>query len=378
MNDTTEIDTTTVESLDLSIESSVSSIVENVSEEELESVLNVSAVLDHNPVVPDMTEVIVEESAVVELETTEAVAVDSIMNEIGISNSNSACKDLDNTEAKMACNPVKYSDLGKDAKDLINKSFDFGVVKLEGKTKSKSGMGFTAKGTHDPDAGSIDGGLDLKWKAGSFDVTNKWNTTNEIDTNIDLGEVAKGISAEIDTSIAPDSGKMGLQISSAFAHEFIHSTHDVDVTGKTLSGSVVAGYNGMLIGAKGSFDANTSTASCDSVSLAYHCEGVKIHSSMCEFTKFSGSVFHKVSDKIAATAAVAWSDSSSPSLTVAGQYAIDNDSSLKVKVDNAFGVGLSYLTKLRDGVQVTFSALVNAKDINAGGHKVGMSLNFEA
>ena len=40
----------------------------------------------------------------------------------------------------MACNPVKYSDLGKDAKDLINKSFDFGVVKLEGKTKSKSGM----------------------------------------------------------------------------------------------------------------------------------------------------------------------------------------------------------------------------------------------
>lgn len=36
--------------------------------------------------------------------------------------------------------PPKYDDLGKEAKDLINKNFHFGVVKLEGKTKAKNGV----------------------------------------------------------------------------------------------------------------------------------------------------------------------------------------------------------------------------------------------
>ena len=39
---------------------------------------------------------------------------------------------------KMA--PPKYDDLGKEAKDLINKNFHFGVIKLEGKTKAKNGV----------------------------------------------------------------------------------------------------------------------------------------------------------------------------------------------------------------------------------------------
>lgn len=36
--------------------------------------------------------------------------------------------------------PPKFDDLGKEAKDLINKNFHFGVIKLEGKTKTKNGV----------------------------------------------------------------------------------------------------------------------------------------------------------------------------------------------------------------------------------------------
>ena len=36
--------------------------------------------------------------------------------------------------------PAKFGDLGKEAKDLINKNFHFGVVKFEGKTKTKNGV----------------------------------------------------------------------------------------------------------------------------------------------------------------------------------------------------------------------------------------------
>ena len=42
------------------------------------------------------------------------------------------------SEIKMA--PAKFGDLGKEAKDLINKNFHFGVIKFEGKTKTKNGV----------------------------------------------------------------------------------------------------------------------------------------------------------------------------------------------------------------------------------------------
>ena len=39
-------------------------------------------------------------------------------------------------------------------------------------------------------------------------------------------------------------------------------------------------------------------------------------------------------------------------------------------------VGLGYQQKLRDGVTVTLSALVNGGALGQGGHKVGMALEF--
>ena len=36
--------------------------------------------------------------------------------------------------------PPKFDDLGKEARDLINKNYHFNVIKLEGKTKTKNGV----------------------------------------------------------------------------------------------------------------------------------------------------------------------------------------------------------------------------------------------
>ena len=40
----------------------------------------------------------------------------------------------------LAMAPPKFDDLGKEAKDLINKNFHFGTIKVEGKTKAKNGV----------------------------------------------------------------------------------------------------------------------------------------------------------------------------------------------------------------------------------------------
>jgi len=281
----------------------------------------------------------------------------------------------------MACNPVKFSDLGKDAKDLLEKNFHFGAVKIEGKTKSKSGVQFTTTGKLDTESGNVFGGLDGKLVSGckNLDVTTKWNTNNVVEVNATHSNAVPGLTAEVDASFSPDTGKKTAKLSSSFTHEYFHSTHDIDVTaGPLMHGSLVLGYKGALLGTSGSFDVSSTALKSNGISFAYHGDGYKIHSSMTDFAKYGGSISHNVNDNLSAAAAVAWAEGASPSVTVAGQYKIDADSSMKVKVDNGLRVGLSYISKLRDGVQVTLSALVNAKDVNGGGHKLGMSLNFDA
>jgi voltage-dependent anion channel protein 2 len=51
---------------------------------------------------------------------------------------------------------------------------------------------------------------------------------------------------------------------------------------------------------------------------------------------------------------------------------------VRAKINNKSEVGLGYQQKLRDGVTVTLSTLVNSGNINAGGHKVGVALEMEA
>ncbi len=48
------------------------------------------------------------------------------------------------------------------------------------------------------------------------------------------------------------------------------------------------------------------------------------------------------------------------------------------KVNNHGQIGLGYTQNLRSGVKLSLSALVEGKNINAGGHKIGAALTFES
>ena len=47
-------------------------------------------------------------------------------------------------------------------------------------------------------------------------------------------------------------------------------------------------------------------------------------------------------------------------------------------MNNQGQVGLSYTQNLRTGVKLNLSALVEGRNINAGGHKLGLALDFES
>ena len=60
--------------------------------------------------------------------------------------------------------PPTYSDLGKQAKDVFGKGYHFGVLKLECKSKTATGVEITAGGNNALESGKVSGNLETKYK----------------------------------------------------------------------------------------------------------------------------------------------------------------------------------------------------------------------
>jgi len=281
--------------------------------------------------------------------------------------------------------PPKYDDLGKEAKDLINKNFHFGVIKLEAKTTAKNGVDFTTEGSHNTDTGNVAGSLETKFKYADYGVTfsEKWNTDNIIATTISVDDkIAKGLKLDFDTTFAPITGKKSAKVKASYKGcEFLHTTADVDFdfAGPTVHGSGVFAYKGWHAGYQASYDTANSKLTANNVSLTYKDGDFVLHSGIIDASKYVGSVHHQVNSKLSAAALLNWTSGSSTSnFTVASKYTIDDDTYVKCKLDNNLRIGCSYVQSLRPGIQLTMSSLINAKSLEQGGHKLGLSLNFDA
>merc|ERR1712083_1113714 len=63
---------------------------------------------------------------------------------------------------------------------------------------------------------------------------------------------------------------------------------------------------------------------------------------------------------------------------IGAKYVLEDGAVVRAKINNSSEIGLGYQQKLRDGVTVTLSTLVNGANFNAGGHKIGVSLETPA
>ncbi|XP_077330026.1 non-selective voltage-gated ion channel VDAC1 isoform X5 [Lithobates pipiens] len=96
-------------------------------------------------------------------------------------------------------------------------------------------------------------------------------------------------------------------------------------------------------------------------------------------TEFGGSVYQKVNNKLETAINLAWTaGNSNTRFGIAAKYQIDSDASFSAKVNNSSLIGLGYTQTLKQGIKLTLSTLLDGKNINAGGHKLGLGLEFEA
>ncbi|TTG62694.1 Voltage-dependent anion-selective channel protein 2 [Bagarius yarrelli] len=287
--------------------------------------------------------------------------------------------------------PPAYVDLGKSAKDIFNKGYGFGQVKLDVKTKSASGVEFKTSGFSNTDTNKVVGSLETKYKRSEYGLTftEKWNTDNTLGTEITIEDqvknktkllAARPLLASYQSTPDIMSKKSG-KVKTAYKREYVNLGCDVDFdfAGPTIHGAAVVGYEGWLAGYQMSFDTAKSKMTRNNFAVGYKTGDFQLHTNVNDGSEFGGSIYQKVSDKMETAVNLAWTaGSNSTRFGIAAKYQLDKDASISAKVNNTSLVGVGYTQTLRPGVKLTLSALVDGKSINAGGHKLGLGLELEA
>ena len=123
---------------------------------------------------------------------------------------------------------------------------------------------------------------------------------------------------------------------------------------------------GWLAGYQTCFDLGKSAITKNNFGLGYSASDFVLHTSVVNGTDFGGSVYQKVSPALETGVSLGWSSaSSSTSFGIGAKYVLEDGAAVRAKINNKSEIGLGYQQKLRDGVTVTLSTLVNSGSINA-------------
>ncbi|TRZ22114.1 hypothetical protein HGM15179_005018 [Zosterops borbonicus] len=284
---------------------------------------------------------------------------------------------------KMAVPPA-YADLGKSARDIFTRGYGFGLIKLDLKTRSENGLEFTSSGSANTETSKVSGSLETKYKWVEYGLmfTEKWNTDNTLGTEITLeDQLARGLKLTFDSTFSPNTGKKSAKIKSGYKREHINigCDMDFDIAGPSIRGALVLGYEGWLAGYQMTFETAKSRVTQSNFAVGYKTDEFQLHTNVNDGTEFGGSIYQKVNDKLETAVNLAWTaGNSNTRFGIAAKYQIDTDASFSAKVNNSSLIGLGYTQTLKPGVKLTLSALLDGKNVNAGGHKLGLGLEFEA
>jgi len=280
--------------------------------------------------------------------------------------------------------PPVYGDLGKQGRDVFGKGYHFGVLKLECKSKTATGVEITAGGNNALESGKVAGNLETKYKIKEHGLTftEKWNTDNTLNTEVALEDkVAKGLKLVLNTTFAPQTGKKSGVLKSTYKTDGVSVNLDstLDLGGPVVNGAGVASYKNWLVGYQMSFDTAKSKLTKNNFAVGFTNPDFILHTYANDGAEFGGSLYHKIKPDLEGAVDLAWSAGSNTTRFGIGcKYALEKDAAIRAKVNNSSQIGLGYQQKIRDGITLTLSTLIDGKNFNQGGHKVGLALELEA
>lgn len=136
---------------------------------------------------------------------------------------------------------------------------------------------------------------------------------------------------------------------------------------------------GYLAGAQLSFDQVNNKLDKTHLAAGYQDKGFAISAVLANTNEITGSVYHKINPQLETGLTLNWkSDANSSKFNLGAVYKLDCCTSVRGKVNNNSQISLGFTHRLRPGVNLTLSALIEGQNLNSGGHKLGLGFDFEA
>lgn len=280
--------------------------------------------------------------------------------------------------------PTTYGDLGKSATDVFGIGYNFGLMKVELKTKKASGLDVVSKISQNTESGKIDGNLETKYKFKEYGTTftEKWNTNNQLSTTVDVQDkILKGLKLTFDCTVSPQTGAKSGKVKAEYKNDLVtvNTDGDINLSGARVIGSAVLGHKGWLAGYQLAFDTRKSELMKYNFCLGYSAEDFVLHTNVDDGRIFGSSVYHKVNPNLETAINLGWTaESNDTSFGIGCKFTLDKNASFSAKVNNSSQLGLGYQQKWRSGVTLTLSTLIDGTNVQQGGHQIGLALGLEA
>jgi len=277
--------------------------------------------------------------------------------------------------------PSSYSDIGKQARDVFGKGYHFGLVKLDVKSKSSSGVQINASGSSSTDGSKVSGSLETKYKIAEhgLSLTEKWNTNNSLSTTLDYEKLVPGLKLTLDGSFEPNTGVKAGKFKTEYKHDKLLFNADLNLAANPVVNiASTVGHGPYTLGYQTAFDTGKSALTKHNLALAFASGDMIMHATASDAKVFGGGVYLKNSSSLETGITLSSGSGSGSAFALGCKYTLGPDASIRAKVDNASQVGLSYQQKLRDGITLTMSANVDGKKLNDAGHKLGVAIEMEA
>jgi len=166
--------------------------------------------------------------------------------------------------------------------------------------------------------------------------TLNWSTLNTLDAKLELDEnIAKGLKAEVLTTLKPDTGAYGAKLNTYFKQPAFHVRAFFDLLkGPTANVDAVIGHEGFVVGGEAGYDVQKAAITRYSAAIGYQHA---VHSASVTATNnmsvFAAAYYHRVNAQVEAGAKAVWDSKNSGNvgLEVATKYLIDPTSFAKVR-----------------------------------------------
>ncbi|VDN01267.1 unnamed protein product [Thelazia callipaeda] len=275
-----------------------------------------------------------------------------------------------------------YVDLGKAARDLFTKGYNFGSLRVD--THSRSGddqkIEFSSAAVHSVATGKLAGNLDIKYRVPAYGLvlTEKWNTENALGSVIEIQDrFARGLKLIVDSWYTPQVGKRSGRFKAEWVNKNVTCNLDIGLdTGPLMNLSAVTGSNGWLVGMQTAFDVSSSELKGVSFSLGKIGTDHVLHSFVNDAREFGGSFFHSVTSNLKIGAMFGWANGEENArFGLAMKYNPTQELEMKAKVDHESKVAVALTHKLSDRLSLTVSAQFGMAAFSDE-HKYGIGLAF--